>query len=258
MIAASLSAEQRRGFFDPSLDLPTPESFDGRFNFCRVIFRSGRLGGGGGGWSVDYPRADVNLSVRLSELTTARISVDEAKEPRHFLVRLTDEALFQCPFIMMTEVGGLFLEETEACRLHDFLAKGGFLWADDFWGSRAWDSWETEIRKALPANEYPLVELPLDHPLFRTHFEVHRVPQIPSINFWVGSGGGTSERGADSAEAHARAITDGRGRVLVLMTHNTDIGDSWEREADDPSYFYEFAVDGYSLGINVLLYAMTH
>lgn len=255
---ASLSAEQRRGFLDPALDMPTSESFDGAFNFCRVVFRSERFGRGGGGWSVDYPRADVNLSIRLSELTTARISVDAANEPRHFLVRLTDDALFQCPFIMMTEVGGAFLDDTEASRLRDFLVKGGFLWADDFWGTRAWDMWETEIRKVLPANEYPLIDLPLDHPLFRTHFEVHRVPQIPSINFWAGSGGGTSERGPDSAEPHARAITNARGRVLVFMTHNTDIGDSWEREADDPSYFYEFAVDGYALGINVLLYAMTH
>jgi hypothetical protein len=84
------------------------------------------------------------------------------------------------------------------------------------------------------------------------------MPQIPSINFWLGSGGGTSERGPDSAVPHARAIADVHGRVMVLMTHNTDISDSWEREGDDPDYFYRFSVDGYAVAIDVLLYAMTH
>jgi hypothetical protein len=110
----------------------------------------------------------------------------------------------------------------------------------------------------LPRVEFPIVDVLADHPLFRTQFEVSGVPQIPSINFWLRSGGGTSERGADSAEPHARAIFDDRGRMMVFMTHNTDISDSWEREGEDPSYFYRFSVDGYALAINVVLYAMTH
>jgi hypothetical protein len=84
------------------------------------------------------------------------------------------------------------------------------------------------------------------------------VPQIPSINFWYGSRGGTSERGADSAQVHARAIANAKGDVMVLMTHNTDVSDSWEREGEDPNYFYAFSVDGYQVAINVLIYAMTH
>jgi hypothetical protein len=247
----------RRGWFGERYPAPTAESFDGRFNFCRVAFQSGRYRRGGG-WGVDYPRADVNLSIRLSELTATRVSFDEANEPRHFVIRLTDESLFQCPFIMMTEVGGLFLDDDEAARLREYLLKGGFLWADDFWGSYAWQIFENEIRKVLPAGEYPLVDLPLDHPIFRTQFVIKEVRQIPSINHWAGSGGGTSEAGADSAVPHARAITDRQGNVMVLITHNTDYGDSWEREADDPHYFLEFAIDGYALGINVVLYAMTH
>jgi hypothetical protein len=74
----------------------------------------------------------------------------------------------------------------------------------------------------------------------------------------MGSGGGTSERYEDSAVARAMGIADKNGRMMVLMTHNTDVGDSWEREADDPSYFYHFSVDGYAFGINVLLYSTTH
>ena len=181
-----------------------------------------------------------------------------AREPNHLVVRLTDDALFQCPFVMMTEVGALYLDEEEVERLREYLLKGGFLWADDFWGSYAWQVWESEIRKVLPAGQYPIVDLPLDHPLFRTQFVVTKVPQIPSINFWMGSGGGTSERGYDSQTPTARAILDATGRPMVLMTHNTDLGDSWEREGDDPNYFYAFAVDGYAFGINVVLYSMMH
>jgi hypothetical protein len=257
-IAAS-GAEQvrQRGRFGSGVRMATPESFDGGFNFCRVVFRGNRFGDGGG-WGVDYPRADVNLSVRLSELTRTVVSTDAAGEPNHLVVRLTDEALFQCPFVMMTEVGAAYLDEEEAARLREYLVKGGFLWADDFWGSYAWESWTAQIGKVLPPVDFPIVDLPANDPLFRAQFEIARVPQIPSINFWMGSGGGTSERGADSAEPHARAILDARGRIMVLMTHNTDVGDSWEREADDPDYFYHFAVDGYALGINAVLYAMTH
>jgi hypothetical protein len=252
-------AEQfrQRGRFGRGLRTPTPESFDGGFNFCRVLFRGNRFGDGGG-WGVDYPRADVNLTIRLSELTRTIISRDAAGEPNHLVVRLTDEALFQCPFVMMTEVGAAYFDETEAAPLRGYLLKGGFLWADDFWGTYAWESWEAQISKVLPPGEFPIVDLPANHPLFRTQFEIERVPQIPSINFWMGSGGGTSERGADSEEPHARAIHDRQGRIMVLMTHNTDVGDSWEREADDPDYFYHFAVNGYALGINVVLYALTH
>jgi hypothetical protein len=257
VVASGAEQFRSRGRWGVPLRTPTADSFDGSFNFCRVLYRGNRFGDGGG-WGVDYPRADINLSVRLSELTRARISRDAAGEPNHLVVRLTDEALFQCPFVMMTEVGAAYLDDDEASRLRTYLLKGGFLWADDFWGSYAWENWHAQIRKVLPANEYPIVDLPLDHPLFRTQFEITRVPQIPSINFWMGSGGGTSERGGDSAQPHARAILDRAGNIVVLMTHNTDIGDSWEREADDPEYFFHFAVDGYALGINVVLYAMTH
>jgi hypothetical protein len=249
---------QRRGGgrFGQFVRKATPQDSDGAFHFCRVEFRGGR--GDGVGWSVDYPRADVNLSIRLSELTKARVSFDEQREPNHVVVRLTDDELFQCPFIMMTEVGSAYFAEDEAERLRDYLLKGGFLWADDFWGNYAWQVWENEIRKVLPSARYPIVELPLDHPLFRGQFVVRKVPQIPSINYWMGSGGDTSERGSDSATPTLRAIVDKHGRPMVVMTHNTDVGDSWEREGDDPNYFYAFAVDGYAVGINIVLYSMTH
>jgi hypothetical protein len=100
--------------------------------------------------------------------------------------------------------------------------------------------------------------LPSDHPLFHAQFDVKGTPQIANIGYWTRSGGGTSERGADSAVVHTRAILDSHGRIMVLATHNTDFGDSFEREGDDPTYFTNFSVPGYGFGINALLYSLTH
>jgi hypothetical protein len=254
--AAVVSAQFRRGRFFEPVRSATSDSFDGAFNFCRIMFSMSQ-DGDGSNWAVDYPRADVNLSIRLAELTKTRISVDSTGEPNHLVMSLTDPLLFDCPWAMMTEVGSVYFSPQEAARLREYVQKGGFIWADDFWGSYAWDHWVSELRKALPANEYPIFELPKDHPLFKAQFQITRVPQIASINFWAGTGS-TSERYQDSAVPHAMAIADKKGRLLVLMTHNTDFGDSWEREGDDPNYFYNFSVEGYGFGINVLLYALSH
>ncbi|MET0213535.1 MAG: DUF4159 domain-containing protein, partial [Vicinamibacterales bacterium] len=181
-----------------------------------------------------------------------------AAQPNPLLVRPTDDALFQCPFVLMSAPGSAGFSDKDAARLREFVLKGGFLWADDFWGSYQWEQWLTQIRKVLPAHEYPIVDLPLSHPMLTTQFIVREVPQIPNIGYFMRSGGDTSEQGADSATPHARIISDKTGRVMVLMTHNTDIGDSWEREGDDPTFFYRFGVPGYAFGINVMLYALTH
>jgi hypothetical protein len=257
-IAAAGEAQRRGGFFGTSIRTPTPTSFDGRFNFCRVAFSYSNTGDGGG-WYVDYPRADINLSIRLSELTKTSIGMDPSGEPNHLVVRLTDPELFKCPFIMMTEVGAAYFSPEEAQHLREYLLKGGFLWVDDFWGTLAWEHWSREIGKAMPPSEYPITDVTLDDPMLRTLFDVKKIPQITNIQFWRSTGGTiTSERGADSAEVHFRAIRDRRGAIVVLMTHNTDVADSWEREGEDPAFFYQFSPAGYSLGINVLLHIMSH
>ena len=235
----------------------TPADFDGGFQFCRIVFRNA-TDGDGDGWNVDWPRADENLSTRLSELTRTPVSMDQTRQPKHLLVRLTDPELFHCPFVMMTEPGGAYFDDEEAVALGKYLRKGGFLWADDFWGRYAFEFWAAQIGKALPRSAYPIVDLPLDHPLFHSVLAVHAIPQIPGIRYWMRSGGGTSERGADSAEPHVRAIQDERGRIMVLMTHNTDFGDSFEEEATNHQYFLQFSVPGYAFGVDALVYAMTH
>ena len=211
--------------------------------------------GDGDGWSVDYPRADINLSYRLSELTTTSVSRDARGNYNHAVFQLTDPELYRCPFIMMTEPGGSYLDEDEAAHLRDYLLRGGFLWADDFWGEVAWNNWTEQIGKALP--EYHSIDIPLGDAFFHMLYQVNEVPQVPSIGFWARSGN-TSERDRESAIPHARGIFDGRGNLMVLSTHNTDLGDAFERESDNRAYFDRFAGVGYAFGINALLYGMTH
>jgi hypothetical protein len=256
LAGAVAEAQFGRGRFGFNMRVATPADYDGTFQFCRAYFRS-QIGGDGGNWSVDYPRADINLSIRLSELTKTPVGKNGGEEPNHMLVRLTDDMMFQCPFLMMTEVGSAFFDDMEAARLRQYLLKGGFLWADDFWGSRAWSIWVAQISKVLPPSEYPIVDVLPGHPLYSSQFVVEHTPQIPNIGFWEETHT-TSERGADSAEVHTRAIYDKQGHMMVLMTHDTDLGDAFEREGDDPAYFYAVGPAGYAFGINVLLYAMTH
>jgi hypothetical protein len=237
--------------------IATEQDFDGRFHYCRVVYRQA-LDGSGGSWRTDYPRADINFSIRFSELTKANVSFNAQREPKHLLVNLGGPELFRCPVAIMSAPGAASINDTEAANLRTYLLKGGFVWVDDFWGSYQWDHWVGQVRRALPASEFPIFDIPPEHPIFRTQFEVRDMPQIPNIGFYMRSGGRTSERGADSSVPHLRAIADPQGRIMMLMTHNTDIADSWEREGDDPGYFVTFGPKGYALGINAFLYALTH
>jgi hypothetical protein len=157
----------------------------------------------------------------------------------------------------MTEPGGAYFDDREATALREYVLKGGFLWADDFWGEYAWQIWESQLRKALPSGSYPIVDLSLDHPLFHMLMNVPQIPQIPGLGVWL-STHGTSERGPDSAVPHVRAINDARGRIMVLMTHNSDYGDGFEEEGSDRSFFERFSVRAYGFGVNTVLYEMTH
>ena len=232
---------------------------DRMFTFGRIMYTSVRGERGGYGWNTDYPAADYNFMWRLNELTAAGVSVDEHGKPNHVVVTLTDDRLFEYPFLFMSDVGTLGLTDDEAQRLAKYLLRGGFLWVDDFWGDLAWRQWTNEIGKALPPDEYPIFDITPEHPIYRVLYYVEKLPQIPSINHWRRTGGyGTSERGIESAEPHLRGIADRNGRLMVLMTHNTDIADGWEREAEEYEYFYLFSSDAYAVGVNIVLYAMTH
>jgi hypothetical protein len=231
---------------------------DRDFAVCRIMFDSVRGGyWAGGGWRTDI-QGEMNLSIRLSELTKTRVSVGRDRRPNTWVVRLTDDALFNCPYIVASDVGTIGLSDPEAERLRTYLLKGGFLWVDDFWGPDAWEYWVDELSRALSPSEFPIEELKVSDPIFSTQYVVKSLPQVPRMPFWMSSGGQTSELGAESATPNFRAIRDKSGRIIVMMTHNNDIADTWEREGENPAYFAAFGPSGYAIGVNVLLYAMTH
>jgi Domain of unknown function (DUF4159) len=237
----------------------TPADFDGSFVYCRGFYNSVHYEQSGSGWNTDYPGADNNFSVRLMELTSIHVKVDSDRQPNYVVVSLSDPLLYHCPMLFMEDIGTAGFSDQEVVSLREFFLKGGFLWVDDSWGSRAWSSWVAQISRILPPSEFPIFDIPLTHPILHTLYDVKEVPQVPAISFWRRSSGRTSERGPDSDEVYFKGIQDARGRLMVLMTHNTDIADTWEREGEPPhDYFDLFSPRGYAIGVNVVLYAMTH
>ena len=129
---------------------------------------------------------------------------------------------------------------------------------DDFWGEREWQNLEDEMSRVFPDRKFE--ELPLSHPLYHCVFEIKAKGQVPAVDRGVASEytGVTWER-EDAQEVHHRGISDDKGRLMVIATHNTDNGDGWEREGESDYYFHNFSEKiAYPLGINIVFYAMTH
>ena len=229
------------------------------FTFVRVEYDSGYggrrgrgYGYGGGRWATDYPDADLNFSFRLQQLTSLRVNPDP------ITLRLTDPKLFDYPFIYIIEPGALLFSEDEVLALRKYLLSGGFLMVDDFWGEDEWANFAHEFKRVFPDRDP--VELPLEHEVFHIVYQLKEKPQIPSIHAAHGgrSQGITFERW-DAREVHYKGVFDDKGRMMAFIGHNTDLGDGWEREGEDPWYFKEFSEKkAYPLGINVIVYAMTH
>jgi hypothetical protein len=256
---AQIWSDMWRGWRGQPPRFATAALADGQFHFCRLMYRSAFPEAGGQGWRTDYPGADINFSIRFAELTKTAVSRNGEGDPEYFVVRSSgDDNLFRCPFVHIEDSGTVRFSEDDVNQLRSYLLKGGFMWSDDFWGNRAWNNWESEIGRVLPPGQYPIVDLPVTHSMFQTVYKVERILQVPAISQWRRSGGRTSERGLESAHVNTRGIFDENGNLMVLMTHNTDISDTWEREGEDVEYFYRFSPEGYAIAINVMIYAMTH
>jgi len=228
------------------------------FTFVRIRYSSYRRygRGGGGGWLTDWPDADVNLSWRLQQMTSMKV------DPNGRCMELTDPELFRYPFIYIVEPGSLAFSDEEVMILRRYLLNGGFLMVDDFWGDYQWDNLASELKRVFPDRE--MFDLPRVHPIFHCVFDLPNDLSLQCPNVEVGTEsehtGITYEmyHGGDCETVHFRGISDKAGRLMMLMTHNTDIADAWEREGDDPGYFYNFSPRGYAFGINAVLYALTH
>lgn len=234
---------------------PFPENC---FTFCRIEFDSysGR-GRGWRKWRTDYPESDYNFMLRLSQLTSIEVNRHADGSLRHDIVRLDQPELRNYPFIYMIEVGSITLSDPERKGLRDYLLRGGFLMVDDFWGEEELANWNYEFDQVLPPEEYPRFEIPLDHPVFHMVFDLEEKPQVPSINHWYGTG--LTFESYDSQTPNYWGVNDKEGRLMAIICHNTDLGDGWEREGENQEYFKEFSVKkAYPMGINIVVYAMTH
>ncbi len=210
-------------------------------------------------WETDYPRAELNFLYRLAELT----SIPTAPEP--ISLQLTDSAIFDYPFLFMSDVGWQVLSKEEKANLRRYLRQGGFLWVDDFWGKAEWRNFATISAEAFPDWEWR--DIPGDHALLNIVYPLDRCPQVPARLFYETTGqsydpywvhrppnGGD----ADLSQVHFKGLFDEKNRIVAVATHNTDIADGWEREGEDRDYFERFSIRAYALGINILTYAMTH
>ena len=257
-VPGSASAQiwnSQEGRYSSPMRTGLPKS-SGGFMFCRLWYNTSRSMRSGLGWSTDYPAADSNFMTRLEELTPTHIKRWKNGDPGIVALRATDPDIFKCPFLFMTDPGSVTFTQAEIDGLRSYLLKGGFLWADDLWGNRAWNYFETEMRRIFP--EYTIEEITPEHKLFSVLYAVPEVPQIPSYQSWQRNGGQTSEFGAETAIPHLRGIFDDNRRLLVLVSFNTDIADGWEREGDVPFFFYTFSPKAYGLGINIILWVMSH
>ncbi len=216
--------------------------------------RGGGGGWGGGMWSVNWPDSDLNFSFRLRQLTTLKVN------PEPVILRLTDPNLFDYPFLYMIEPGALMFSDEEVVALRKYLLNGGFLMIDDFWGQWAWQNVYDQLKRVFPEPKQEPTELDIGHEIFRCVYQLKEKPQVPGIGSWYGPGSPTWEdHGPDSETPHYRAIFDDNDRMMVIICHNTDLGDGWEREGENEQYFHEFSEKkSYPMGINIVTYAMTH
>jgi hypothetical protein len=223
------------------------------FTFVRIKYAGPAAGRrrGRGTWATDYPDSDIAISARLQKETGLKT------DPKGVVLDLTDPKLKEYPFAYLVEGGSLQLSQAEAKALRAYLEGGGFLMFDDFWGEAEWINLEAEIRKAFP--EHKIIELPLEHAVFHSFYEIREKPQVPSIALALTrrNEGITWER-EDGKDPHYRGLVDVQGRLMAIFCHNTDLGDGWEREGRDEFYTQEFSLKrSFPMGINIIVFALS-
>ena len=218
------------------------------FYFTRAAYSSygrGGFGGRGRSWAIDYPKADIQFLTVLKRLTNLDAYDDENA------VLLTDPRIRNFPFLYALEVGYMSMSQPEVEGLRDYLLAGGFLVIDDFWGSQEWAQFEFQMKLVFP--ERPIIDLELDHAVFNTFYEIDEILQVPAYRRYYG--GQTWER--DGYVPFVKGIEDDEGRLMVIINWNTDLGDAWEW-AEQPDYPVPYSTFAFQMGVNMIVYAMTH
>jgi hypothetical protein len=195
-------------------------------------------------WTQDYPPADRKFSQALRRLT--RIHVRSVEQP----VNLEDgDEVYNWPWLYAVQVGEWGLTDAQARVLRDYLLRGGFFMADDFHGTLEWEVFERSMKLVFP--DRPIVEIPNTDPIFHTVFDLDQRYQVTGAEHL------SLGYKADGRVPHWRGIYDDKGRVMVAISFNSDLGDSWEW-SDDPRYPEKFSDLGIRIGVNYVVYAMTH
>lgn len=201
---------------------------------------------GGTSWTQDYPRADRHFAQALRRLS--RVQARSVEQP----VNLDDgDDAFNYPWMNAGEMGDWKLTSAQAKALREYLLRGGFLMLDDWWGTEEWNRFMESMLMVFP--DRPIVEMDDSDPIFHVVYDLDDRYQVPGQ--WALARGTTYR--ADGATPHWRGIYDDRGRVMVAMSFNSDIGDSWEW-ADDPEYPEKDSALGIRIGVNYVIYSMTH
>lgn len=221
---------------------------DAEFNFARLAYgtrMSGYSNRRGAGWNTDWPEAEYHLNEGIRRLT--RVESSDAGR----IIRLTDESLFDFPFLYAVEVSNWTFTDEEAANLREYLERGGFLMTDDFHGTYEWQQFYNEFRKVFP--DRPLVEIEETDEIFNVLYSVDKSIQIAGVR--AVRSGVTWE--CPGCTAQWRGVYDDEGRLMVAINFNMDLGDAWEH-ADDPYYPEPMTALAYRFGVNYLIYAMTH
>jgi hypothetical protein len=233
-------------------EMPSPETPE--FYFTRLIYRPNpRTARSRNAWATDAPEADYKFMWGIQRMTNARVY------PDIHAVEALDLQLFNFPYLYAVEVGQMDLNQNEAAAIREYLLRGGFLHCDDFWGLEQLANFQLQMTKVFPDRK--LERIPLSHEIFRTFFEVDQVVQVPNINngiSWKLSGGRTPTwQQPSDTQPGVLGISDDDGRLMVVATYNSDLGDAWEW-MDHPDYPAEFTGWSYRMGMNFIIYAMTH
>jgi len=229
------------------LRLPPSDEPPGRhaFYWTRAVYSGSGRRWYGNPWATDFPNGDRQFLLVVKRLV--RLDAYDWENA----VSLADPRLRSFPMIYAVEVGYMDLTEEEVHGLRNYLDAGGLLVVDDFWGSREWAQFEYNISRVLPGR--PIVELPMDHPVFSTYYQIDEVKQVPARGRGI-FGRPTWER--DGYVPHVRGIFDDEGHLMVLINWNTDLGDAWEW-AEDPMYPLEYSTYAYEMGANMIVYGMS-
>jgi hypothetical protein len=244
---------QGREWRGPAPTGPDPDfsannkKYDGRFTYARYRYTPTRKSYGGGGgffgginyfWDHDYPRADHHFPVIIDELTTIHGDRDHSN-----ILAATDPELFKYPFAYMCEPGFWTLSDTEAMSLRAYLLKGGFIIVDDFRGGYAFQHFVDVLHQVLP--DAQPIELTAAHPIFHSFFEIDSLNRVPPYGWELASYFGIFEH------------NDPTQRMMMIVNYNNDISESWEW-SDQGFIPIDLTNENYKLGVNYLVYAMTH